>query len=146
MRIKREKNQVRAGDVRARPRPLVVKTGGGTITKTVGGAAARHVRAAIEAAAASGQGVTIQATFRDKAGNPRTRRIDRAPVSGGGGAGGGPAPLTPGGGTGAGPLGPVQVTAGPGGIKAKDLLDYLDDYYDGDVWAFLEDLWDWVYE
>lgn len=124
-------------DITARPRPITVITAGGVdITKTIGRAAGSHVRDAL--AAAGDKRVTVQVTFRNAAGEPKTRRLDRIPGGAGSDGDGGS-----GGGGGATPLGAVQITTGAGQMTAAELLSFLEDY--DNIYEGLYDLWEFDY-
>lgn len=147
MRKERAALRVRPEDVRARPK-RIIDTPAGRITKTP---AQRHVLTAVRDAAASGQRVSIQVTFRTSYGQWRTRDLSkswysvidsatRATPPGGKVRRGRGGPARPAG-AGPSPSKPVQVRAGAiEGPRAADWLALFDDY--DDLWDALYDAWE----
>jgi hypothetical protein len=140
-RQERQALRVKPTDVTAQPR-RVVDTPAGRLTRTP---AQRHVLAAVRDAAAQGQRVSIQVTFRTPYGQWRTRDLSKRWYSVVEAATRSTSKTRRGGGrptdAGPSPSKPVQVRAGQiEGPLADDWLALFDDY--DDLWDALYDAWE----
>lgn len=153
MQQARAEGRPRANDPVKREKELAGGAGAGGV-RIIGTGSMRVIRDELERAAAAGQTVAIQTTF-DAGQGPRTRYITNFPPGGVDAAGTGPAaeggvvgPIAPPHGPAGAAGAPVQLIFGPAGtpgMRARQLIQWIDAYDDdpdAGQWDWLIDLWD----